>query len=114
MKDRDVALLEKIIQHAEEVEGTILRFSLNLDKFKSDYVAKNAITMCILQIGELANNITDEMKLKYDKMPWRDIVGLRNRVAHTYSTVDKEILWHIATSNIPELKSYCEKIINQG
>ncbi|MCL1829351.1 MAG: DUF86 domain-containing protein [Oscillospiraceae bacterium] len=103
----------KIVQHADEIGETISRFELDLEKFKNDSVMKNAIAMCILQIGELVNNLTDDFKTTYPEMPWRDIIAMRNRAVHAYSNIDFEILWIIATSNVPELKAYCESIIKE-
>ena len=113
MKDRDVIVLKKIVQYAEEINGTIVRFEPDFNKFKSDYVLKNAVAMCVLQIGELAGKLTDELTLKYHEMPWRNIISVRNRVAHTYENIDVEILWGIAVKNIPELKAYCENILKE-
>jgi len=114
MRDRNITILTKIVQYANEVSGTISRFELNLDKFKSDYVAKNAIAMSILQIGELVGNLTEEFRQTYSKMPWRDIKALRNMAAHAYGNIDMEVLWVIATVNVPELKSYCDSIIAEN
>jgi len=114
MRDRNITILTKIVQYTDEVSGTISRFGLDLDKFKSDYVAKNAIAMSILQIGELVGSLTEEFRLTYNKMPWRDIKALRNVAAHAYGNMDMEILWVIATVNVPELKSYCESIIEEN
>ena len=111
MRDRDIVIVKKVIQYSNEIGETIMRFSLDLEKFKSDHVVKNAIAMCILQIGELAGKLSDEFKEKYDKMPWRDIISIRNRAAHAYESTDMEILWDIAVKNIPELKNYCEAAI---
>ena len=113
MRDRDITVLMKIVQYVNEITGTIARFDLDLDKLKSDYVAKNAISMCIMQIGELVGKLTEEFKVAHDKMPWKDIVGLRNIAAHAYGSMDMEILWKIATVNVPELKTYCEGIIER-
>ena len=67
--------------------------------------------MCVLQIGELANTLSDDFKDKHPKMKWREIVSLRNRTAHTYISIDWEILWGIAIKDVPELKTYCENIL---
>lgn len=74
---------------------------------------KNAISMCLLQIGELTGKLTDEFKTEYDEMPWRDIVSIRNRAAHAYGSIDTEILWKIAESDILKLKKYCEKLLKE-
>jgi len=113
MKNRNIIILKKAVQYADEISGTIAMFNLDFNKFKDNYVAKNAIEMCILQIGELAGKLTDEFRATYNKMPWRDIIAIRNRAAHAYETMDLEILWDIAVSNIPELKIYCEDILKE-
>ena len=113
MKNRDITILMKIVQYADEISGTINRFNLDFEKIKSDYVAKNAIAMCILQIGELANTLTDDFKSKHTKMPWREIVAMRNRAAHAYNSMDLEFLWNTAKINVPELEAYCEDVIEK-
>jgi uncharacterized protein with HEPN domain len=102
-----------MIKYSDEIAGTIKRFSLDYDTFKEDYVAINAISMCVLQIGELAGNLTDKLKATYNKLPWRDIVAVRNRAAHAYESIKIEYLWSIASESIPELKAYCETILKE-
>jgi uncharacterized protein with HEPN domain len=113
MKDRDSTILKKINQYADEVSGTITRFNLDYAKFKQDYVMKNAIGMCILQIGELVGKLSDRFKDQYQEMPWRDIVAIRNKAAHAYSSIDTEFLWKTAINKIPELSAYCKNILSQ-
>ena len=113
MRDRDITILMKILQYIDEINGTVSRFELDSDKIKSDYVVKNAIAMCILQIGELVGNLTDEFRATHNNVPWRDIIGMRNIAAHTYGSFDMEMLWKTVTDRIPELKTYCESIISE-
>ena len=40
MKDRDITILTKIVQYADEINGTVSRFNLDLEKFESDYIVK--------------------------------------------------------------------------
>jgi len=107
-------VLMKVVQYADEIGETVSALDLTLEKFKSNHIAKNAIAMCVLQIGELAGSLTDEFKATYDKMPWREIVAMRNRSAHAYSSMDLEFLWNAAKMNVPELKVYCESIISDS
>jgi len=111
MRDRDITILMKIVQYTDEIDGTISRFSLDLNKLKSDYVAKNAIAMCILQIGELVTKLTDEFKKNHTGVPWKDIIGMRTIAAHRYGSIDLEMLWTTVTDRVPELRDYCESII---
>jgi len=113
MKDRDIIILKKIINYSERIRTTINRFELDFEKFSIDFVVKDAIGMSVLQIGELAVKLSDEFKSKYNKMPWREIISMRNRAAHDYEEMNIETLWEIAVTDIPELKIYCENILEE-
>ncbi|MBE6911375.1 MAG: DUF86 domain-containing protein [Oscillospiraceae bacterium] len=111
MNSKDVIVLKKIVQYSDEIDATISRFSLTQQTFAEDFVARNAISMCILQIGELVNKLSEEFKTVNNKMPWREIKAMRNIAAHNYGEIDIDILWETATSDIPLLKEYCQSFI---
>ena len=37
------------------------------------------------------------------EVPWKDIRGLRNRIAHGYFEVDADIVWRAAVEEVPAL-----------
>ena len=114
MNAKNKIVLKKVIRYAYEIQETIKRFELDQEKFEQDFVARNAISMCILQIGELSKNLTENFRLEHAQIPWKNIIGMRNRAAHKYGEMDKSLIWHVASVNIPELKSYLEVILEQG
>lgn len=67
--------------------------------------------MCLIQIGELSNRVSDELKNAYANIPWRAIQGMRNLHAHDYENVDLDIVWNTLKYNIPELKEKLEVIL---
>jgi uncharacterized protein with HEPN domain len=67
--------------------------------------------MCILQIGELTTNLTEEFLQKYDDIPWQAIRRMRNIAAHHYGKFDVDILWATISNKIPELREFCQSII---
>lgn len=69
--------------------------------------------MCILQIGELVGNLTEEFKTANNNIPWREIKAMRNIAAHNYGEIDAEILWETAIYDVPDLKDFCCKIISE-
>jgi uncharacterized protein with HEPN domain len=44
-------------------------------------------------IGEAARNINEEIKNKYQEVPWRNMIGLRNILIHEYFHIDESIIW---------------------
>lgn len=111
MHSRDANVLRLIISYCNEIEETIGRFGEDYEVFKKDSVYRNAVALCVLQIGELTGSLTYDFKNAYDGMPWTQIKALRNIIAHSYGKIDVESLWETITGDIPELKRYCSQII---
>ncbi|MCL1949926.1 MAG: DUF86 domain-containing protein [Turicibacter sp.] len=111
MKNRDRVILKKVLEYANDIEYAIQRFQLDEASFMKDRVARHSISMCILQIGELAGNLTADFILTYTKVPWRAMIGMRHRAAPDYSVMDKKVIWETAIKHVPELKAYCDAIL---
>lgn len=108
MADRDQSVLRHIKSHCDDIEGFIERFGRNYDLFTSDKAYFNAVSMGILQIGELAGGLSDDYRAKTAKtIPWSNIKGMRNIVAHAYGSIDEGLLWETVTEDIPILLSFC-------
>ena len=108
---RDFEILKKIIEYCKEIDEANAQFGNTVETFKKNSVYKNAVAMCVLQIGELSKFLSEEFKEKYNQMPWRDIVAMRNVAAHRYGSIDVDILWDTVIHDIPSLKEYCETIL---
>lgn len=60
-------------------------------------------------IGEAANRVPEAERARMPAVPWPQIVSLRNRLIHAYDEVDFDILWRIATHDLPQLVEALEK-----
>ncbi len=112
-QNRDKSIIKHMLEYCSRKNETVDFFGKNYDVFKDNNTYKDAVSLCILQIGELSGILTDGFKEKYDRMPWRQIKALRNIVAHHYGTVDPEVLWEIINDDIPELERYCNMIMDE-
>lgn len=65
----------------------------------------------LFQIGELANGLSVKFINEYNKIPWKQIIRMRNRIVHGYDTINLEIVWNTANESISELKTYCKEIL---
>jgi uncharacterized protein with HEPN domain len=43
-------------------------------------------------VGEAAREVTAQFKAEHPEVPWRDMVGVRNRMIHRYFDVDLDIV----------------------
>ena len=116
MSSRDKMILIKIITYCDEIEKTHAFFqqdkTLFYDKEKG-FVYRNSITMPILQIGELAKRLSEEMRNHHDDIPWRAVMGMRDIFAHHYGALDYDIAWNTSVVEIPALQRKIQEIVNQ-
>ncbi|MBO1049446.1 MAG: DUF86 domain-containing protein [Dolichospermum sp.] len=70
-----------------------------------------ALVRLVEIMGEAANHISEPCQSKYLKIPWRQIIGMRNRMIHAYFDVDLDIVWQVITKDLPSLLIEVEKAI---
>ena len=116
MKDRDSMILEKIQSYCKEIAETHEYFQNDKTLFydqNSGFVYRNSITMPILQIGELAKNLSDEFRQEHDNIQWKSIAGMRDIFAHHYGFIDYDMVWSTSRDDIEELNSFCNDVLGQ-
>ncbi|MCR4771469.1 MAG: DUF86 domain-containing protein [Oscillospiraceae bacterium] len=106
---RDLHLLEHIADYCDDIQDTLISVESSFERFTSDKQAQYAVAFSILQIGELVNRLSDELRSgTKDEIEWSAIKGMRNIIAHDYGVIRLNIIWNIASEDIPVLKSFCE------
>lgn len=73
-----------------------------LEEFREDRQLRYAIERALEIIGEATANLSDEVKARDDSVPWREMRGLRNIVAHAYHRVDPARTWRVVTHDLPQ------------
>ncbi len=74
-----------------------------------DEVLAFALVRLVEVIGEAARGISPETRERYPEIPWADIAGTRNRIAHAYFDVNLDIVWRIATESLPAIHEALER-----
>jgi uncharacterized protein with HEPN domain len=75
-----------------------------LNAYVKDLRTRRAVERGLAIIGEAMNKLTKLYPvLKVDSA--RAIVGMRNRLIHSYDNVDDKIVWEVVRQHLPELKA---------
>ena len=99
-RDPQIALQQMLSHAIEAVKLCQGRVRENLD---SDRTLNLALVRLLEIMGEAANRVPIEIQLEHRKIPWMQIIGLRNRLIHGYDDVDFDVLWEIVTNDLPAL-----------
>jgi uncharacterized protein with HEPN domain len=91
MESKDLVRLKHMLDSTE----AILLFAkgkrrTSLDK---ERLFLSAVLREFEVIGEAAGRISDETKRRFPDMPWKELVGMRNRLIHAYFDIDHDIIW---------------------
>jgi uncharacterized protein with HEPN domain len=109
MSNNDVNALSYILKYCLQINETSIEFNSSKDRFNESATFRNAICLCLLQIGELVTILSDDFKDENPNMRWREIKLLRNIVAHRYGQIDYDNIWEICLTNIPEMIDFCNQ-----
>lgn len=100
-RDRDI--VRHILRYCEQIDTAHKDFGHSKERFEANTTYQNAISMGILQIGELIGRLSDDFKKTNLEIPWHKIRGMRNYVAREYGSMDFEVVWYVSTNCIADV-----------
>src|SRR4030043_944886 len=83
--------------------------SMTHDEFLKDKKTQDAVLRKLEVVGEASKRLSDELTKSLPEIPWKDIVGMRNKLITDYFGVDLEAVWKTAKEDTSTLKSALEK-----
>ena len=100
--------LEDYLEHIRQAANDACTFVKGMDKtaFLADKRTQQAVIMSLVIIGEAAAKIMDnhpDFVATQSQVPWRNMRGMRNRLAHGYFDIDLGLTWETVRSALPAL-----------
>jgi uncharacterized protein with HEPN domain len=77
---------------------------LTAETFEQQPAIQDAVIHRIEILGEAASQLPDDLKSAHTEVPWRIIVDTRNRLIHGYFAVRLDLVWQVATTEVPALE----------
>jgi uncharacterized protein with HEPN domain len=84
---------------------------LDQAEYESNDDVQLALTHLVQVIGEAARHVSPEGQMSLPAIPWREIVGMRNRIVHDYLGVDEDVVWEVVTGDLPLLVEALERVV---
>jgi len=101
--------LPDYIDHIQQAAADACGFveGLAKDDFLTDKRTQQAVIMSLIIIGEAATKVMEGyagFTHAHPKVPWRNMRGMRNRMAHGYFDIDLHVVWATVQEWLPELR----------
>mgnify|MGYP003612033098 CR=1 FL=1 len=84
---------------------------VGIETLMADEVLSRACVKSLEIIGEASRNISDDLKKAHPEVPWRPMIGMRNKLVHHYFGVDWEIVDDVLKNELSEIRSSMLKIL---
>lgn len=106
MRNEGVLLAEMLLHI-----GYLEKFALEgKEALYGDIKTQFAIRLAYEIVGDIAKQLPSSLLEKHPKIPWKDIKGMRDVLAHQYYRLDLEAIWR-AIESLPELRVAIETMI---
>jgi uncharacterized protein with HEPN domain len=79
-----------MLDHARE--AVELLGDKSRDRLNTDRVIQLALTRLVEIVGEAAGRVSEPTRRQNPQIPWLEIIGMRNRLAHGYDVIDLNLL----------------------
>ena len=79
--------------------------------FEKDTQCQYAVIRAIEIIGEAASQVSEEFKESHPELPWRRIIGTRNRLIHGYGDIVLSLVWEVVETHLPALIKTIEPLV---
>lgn len=116
-KDRIISYIQTAIDEmelAEKMSEPIVEpddFGKNLNGMTIFRACSMSIQCITENFIKVRNNTKSGFFKKYNTIPWKEVFGMRNFIAHEYANVDEEAIFTTLKTDLPELKRVSKLIL---
>ena len=109
MSKTDLVYLKHILDAIAQIDVYLDKVST--EKFFGTNLIQDGVIRQLVIIDGACNQISETTKQSYPHVPWKQIIGLRNRLIHAYFSINLQTVWEITEINLPPLKREITQII---
>jgi len=109
---KDFGWIPHMVDHCENaIEG--VSQCTNSSDFANNRLIRNSVVMSLLSLGELIKDSPDEIQNSFSEDLLK-IRSFRNRAAHSYHTINFDIVYGIVKNNIPQVLSELQNMHSEN
>jgi uncharacterized protein with HEPN domain len=98
-----------MLEAAEKVASFIS--GMTEEQFLADEKTQYAVVRGLEVIGEAAKKVAPDLRREQPQIPWREVVGMRDKLIHDYFGVNVAVVWRTATEDAPTIAAALRAIL---
>jgi uncharacterized protein with HEPN domain len=99
-------ILECIVQIEEYTIG-------GKETFMGSRLIQDATIRNFEIMGEATKRLSEELRTTHSNVPWKQMAGFRDVLIHDYLRVDRDEVWDVVASNLPDLRVRIKHILQE-
>jgi uncharacterized protein with HEPN domain len=108
--------LADYLEHMRQAAADAIGFveGMSRAEFLADKRTQQAVVMSLIVLGEAATKVMDLYPVfanAHSQIPWRNMRGMRNRIAHGYFDIDLEVVWNTVQTALPPLVTTLQGLV---
>jgi uncharacterized protein with HEPN domain len=80
----------------------------------SDGLIFDAVRLRLIEIGEAVKRLSPKMLQHEPELPWEEIAGMRDRLAHRYFDTSHAIVQATIDNDIPQLELAVQRLLSRA
>ena len=103
--------IQDILDSIEKIQ-TYTR-GMDYDSFHSSSITIDAVIRNLEIIGEAASHIPKDAVQKAPSLPWKEMRGMRNLLAHQYFGANIKTIWDTVQHNLPPVVPLLRALLDE-
>jgi uncharacterized protein with HEPN domain len=98
--------------HIQDAIEQISRYTVDgKDEFLGDRKTQDAVVRNLEIIGEAVKQLSPALRSKHADVPWKRVVGMRDKMIHDYFGVDWQLVWEVVEKDLHALAEKVRSIV---
>lgn len=76
-------------------------------------MTQDAVIRNLEIVGEAAKRVPDSIRDRAPEVPWREMAGMRDKLAHDYLGVDLNLVWDVVASELPGARAHIATLLDE-